>query len=161
MQPRRNYTVPFWSLLIFTVIWLALFVSMVYNLSQNEYFQPFLRSYIPKEVIRLLVLIAETLAYWYMRKLKYRRFLALWHVGLWYAFFILMPAIMVGVQFYIEKVYTGQQEQGLRSVKSAVEVFFWVGIIVGHVFFAIAIVEGIRNRRKEKALGESEFFESV
>jgi hypothetical protein len=161
MERRKNYMAPFWSLIILLVLKLGLFLYVVITLNQREFVRPFPLTFILPNIVVLLVLTAETVAYWYMRKLKYRRFLAWWHVGLWYVAILMVPLILVVAQLSSNWLSSAEHEQALRSSMNGIDILYWTCIIFGHLLFVGAIAEGIKNRSKEQSSETSEILGSV
>lgn len=162
MEERRSYMTPFWLLLVLTVIRLAGLLYTAYNLSQSTIIRFDLRAIIFSQLGLILVMIAETLAYWYMRKFRYRKFLAKWHIALWYAAIFLWPTFFIVVELSAFYRSPNEHLQFVQVVKNVGETFYWACLLCGHAFFAAVIVEGIRNRRKkDESPGPSEILEPV
>jgi hypothetical protein len=158
MELRRNYMRPFWWLLVLFVLKLAMFLILLNSISQSTMLRPYLRSIVPPQVIILVVLIAEIVTYWYMRKWQYRRFFVKWHIGLWYAAILLAPLAFVIIQYSSMWLPPDAHSNAHLWLKRLSSIFAWSCYIVGHIFFAGAIMEGIKNRRNEQLPEESEIF---
>lgn len=161
MEQRKNYMRPFWWLLVLFVLKLGMFLLAVNSISQSPVLRPHLRSIIPPQVIVLVVLIAEIVTYWYMRKWQYRRFFAKWHIGLWYAAILLVPLAFIVIQYSSLWISSDAHSNAHLWLKRLWNIFEWSCLIIGHIFFAGAIMEGVKNRSKEQSPEESEIFGSV
>jgi hypothetical protein len=130
-------------------------------LNQSVYGKIQLHSLVPGWAGLVLVLMAEVVAYWYMREFQYRRFLALWHVGLWYGAFLLVRVVDMVGWLSLYNLSAKEYSESASTWTAVGEILFWSSIAIGHLFFVRAILEGIKNRRKEQSSEPSEIPGSV
>jgi hypothetical protein len=140
---------PFWSMLILVILAclyysLFLFNSRVIPLNSRGTSPEYFRRAVISFSVPVLILTAECIVYWFLRKKKIRKLLIRMHISLLYFALILLPILHVFVLFYLEKsMYMGL----LFNIKFLV---YWSCIIISHLFFIAVLINGFRPRKEQK-----------
>src|SRR5690349_4047022 len=96
MSIKAANTKPFWSLIILIVLLLALRISVVtvlYKMTNEAMLQSVLPTIILQTVLALVILIAEALIYWIIRRSFYKMSWVWAHIMLLYFVLIVLPLL--------------------------------------------------------------------
>lgn len=143
---------PFWNMVVLVVIFIA-FNAFVYFTFFKRH-APDVPFYLIYRVhfIELAILIAETITYWIIRKWIIRKWLIWMHIGCIYCIIIGVP-LMNAV--YMDIVENFGEREMLNTIRMIIN---WSLLIIGHIFFAAAIINGYRSKKKQE---EEELFELI
>ena len=146
MAARKSYMVPFWVMIILLIVVIGYYVFLYIWL--NSYaFQEVIRKQTVVWATYVGGLLAETLVYFFLRKMKIRRSLIWSHVGaLWFSF-VIIPLVFGIIQFFQSLNYSPEEFRSagilLRRIRF---VLFWSALVIGHIFFIAAIINGLRRK---------------
>lgn len=148
MAARKSYMTPFWMMSVLTVIVTSYYV-FAYLWLKRHASEEVVRAQLAPRSIEMGMLIVETIAYWLLRKATIRRSLIWFHVGaLWFSFLFL--AFITGVvQVYMSANYSPSDFYSAAVLMARIRFgLFWGAVVIGHIFFVVAIVDAFRNKRR-------------
>lgn len=113
------------------------------------------RAFYKAEFIAAAVLIGETIIYWFIRKWPVRKLFVWVHIASLYFIIVGLPLVNIVIVFAV----VGHTDDDTRKmVFNARYITYWSLVIIGHISFIAAIVDGIRNKKKPE---ETELFDSI
>ena len=151
MAARKSYMAPFWMMILLLIVVIGYYVFLYAWLNSHAY----------EEIVRKQVavwatytggLLVETIVYFFLRKMKIRRLLIWSHVGaLWFSF-ILIPLVFGIIQVYQSMNYSLEEFRSAGRMLQRIRfVLFWSALVIGHIFFVAAIINGFRRKGAAEA----------
>ena len=163
MKLRKTNMAPFWSMVVLLIfnIGFDLYLYFAYYKELFENFPNLSIWVLRYQFITTGILIAEVIIYFLIRKWNLVKWFIWIHIGCSYFVIVGIPVLgtalaLLVFQDRVIEYETRVLAEGIRFIA------FWSFVIIGHIFFAAAIISGFKNKRKNDDAGEvAQVFESI
>ena len=156
MQPPKPNHKPFWSLVVLLLVVAALRTAVVASLYRmlDDANLKVVSNIIWQAVITIVILIAEAVTYWILRRRFYRMSWIWTHVVLLYIVLLILPLVYVFLSFVLPRYLNPElYADWLAKFSMAQITIYWVGLAIAHVFFVLTIVYGFQKKKLAEPVG--------
>ena len=149
MAARKSHMAPFWMMALLVIIVVGYYIYLFVTLKIIGSPQV-MRYLVTTWSIEIVVLLAEAITYWFIRKWKMPKLFVWAHIGSSWFSFVLIPLVIGIIIVIISSMHSPNEFYSIGdTILKIRSVLFWTGVIIGHAFFIAAIVKGARNKESE------------
>lgn len=156
----KAFTVPFWwigaiiALLLIPCVSLWIGYQRISALPQEDYLENLRKIYIRQLVmlgLLLVILIAEAITYWKIRRLIGRRSLVWTHLVTLLLAFIMIPLVITLYNAWLSKTYTPSQYSAKILFVATIRLSLMIVLLTfGHICFILVLKDAAKKRKQLK-----------
>jgi hypothetical protein len=157
---RKNYTAPFWNMLVLTVLVAIFYILSIRDVSKGSN-DRLLNTYIITGAIFFILMLAETIIYWSFRQKPMRKLWVWLHIASLYLAFVGIPLAIVILFLSIPPQTVEEKLWELAILIKRIQKWGTIGLVsISLVFFVLVVIDTNRRAKRERA-AVTDVFESI